>query len=361
MSSTWGNIIKVSVFGEGQGSHAGVMIDGLPAGEKVELDEILIQIARTAPGQNRFSSNIRENEYPKVLSGLLNKYTTGMPLCALMEDGDAKNSDYQELSQPVRPGRVEYATNIIRTNSNDPSKMADCSDQLIAGLTFAGAVCRQILKRHGIDICAHIYSIGTINDTPFDPMDISTELAERLCSQTFPVINSRMESVMKTKIDAEKMMQDSLGGVVECAVIGLDAGIGTPVFGGIQSAVSSIIFGLDYIKGVEFGNGFACAKLRGSENSDEIRCTDGKISASGNNHGGVFCGVSSGTPVIFRVAVKPVPFGSVTSAPVDMYGRRGASISQGRQDPCIVPRIVPAVESAAAIAILDILMKQGKV
>lgn len=357
MSSIWGSSIKVSIFGESHGKGIGVVIDGLPSGEEIDLDEVMVQMARRAPGTDRFSTKRKENDYPNVLSGFIGGHTTGTPLCAVIENTDANSSDYDaQAVSTIRPGHADFTGNIRYHGFQDPRGGGHFSGRLTAPLTFAGAVCRQILKRRGIEIYAHIYSIGSVKDTPFDPLELSNELKKRLSGQLFPVIRAESEYAMRSEIDFARRMQDSIGGIVECAILGLPPGIGSPIFGGIENVISSIIFGIPAIKGIEFGAGFAVATMRGSQNNDSFTCVDGVIKTTTNNHGGILGGISSGMPILFKTAIKPTPSIAMQQKTVNITTNENTTLSvRGRHDPCIVPRAVPVIEAAAAIAILDLM------
>ncbi len=360
MSSTWGERVKISIFGESHGESIGVVIDGLPAGEKIDFDELYTQLKRRAPGNDSMSTKRKEEDIPKFVSGILNGFTTGTPICAVINNTDQRSKDYSEISSIVRPGHADYTGSIKYKGFNDTRGGGHFSGRLTAPLTLAGAICKQILSRRGIDIFAHIYSIANIKDKAFDPVNIDKNIYHRLQSQSFPLIDENIENSMKSLIEGIKLSMDSVGGIIECAITGVAAGVGSPIFGGIENVLSSIIFGIPAVKGIEFGNGFDSTHLRGSENNDPFILENGKVKTGTNNHGGILGGISSGMPILFKVAIKPTPSIVKPQQTVDISKKIPTVLSvSGRHDPCIVPRAVPVVESASAIAVINLMMEEN--
>lgn len=364
MSSTWGETVKISIFGESHGIAIGVVIDGLPAGEPVDMEAVVAQMKRRAPGQDKSATPRRESDYPKVLSGLLNHTTTGAPLCAMIENTNTQSQDYGNLLNVPRPGHSDYPAYLHYHGFNDIRGGGHFSGRLTAPLVFAGAVCRQILARRGIRIGGHVASIAQIRDTPFDPIDIPDELLERLSNAYFPVIDAERKKEMADWIEEARMAQDSAGGVVECAVTGLPAGIGGPLFGGVEPILASILFGIPAVKGVEFGDGFGSCMLHGSQNNDPYYYdAQGKVKTRTNHAGGILGGMTTGMPLVFRVGVKPTASISQNQESINLQSGEDQVLSvHGRHDPCIVPRAVPVVEAAAAVALLnfDGILTEGK-
>lgn len=357
MSSAWGEKIRISIFGESHGSAIGVVLDGLPAGEALNFDAISLQMSRRAPGRDLSSTPRRENDLPQILSGVLNGATTGVPLCAVIENTNTKSGDYENLKFVPRPGHSDYTAFLRYGGWNDVRGGGHFSGRLTAPLVFAGAVCRQILQRHGVLIGAHVADIGGQKDAAFDPADISESLLAKLSSAYFPVINPEAETRMREVIESVRLAQNSVGGVVECAAIGVPAGVGDPMFGGIEPVMSSILFGIPACKGVEFGVGFGTAALHGSENNDAFYYDGEQIKTKTNHAGGILGGISTGMPIVFRAAFKPTPSISLEQDSVDLTAKIDTKLCiHGRHDPCIVPRAVPAVEAAAAIALLNIMI-----
>lgn len=355
VSSIYSGNIKLSIWGESHGEAIGAVVDGLPAGEKIDLEEIVVQMKRRAPGYDETSTARKETDIPKIISGMFNGYTTGSPLCAIIENKNANSDSYKKLKNLIRPGHVDYTANAKYNGYNDFRGGGHFSGRLTAALNFCGAVCRQILARRGIIIGAHIYSIFDVLDEPFDE-NISDELLKKLSQEKFSVIDSCKKEKMVETILAAKQAGDSVGGIIECAINNVPVGLGAPIFDGIENKISSLIFAIPAVKGVEFGAGFSATKMFGSENNDLFFVNDGKILTKTNNHGGILGGISSGMPIIFRCAVKPTPSIAKIQETVNTTNNSSAQVFvSGRHDPCIVPRALPVVEAVASIAILDLL------
>jgi len=358
--SSWGNSIKISVFGESHGKGIGVVIDGLPAGKRLDMDRIYIQMSRRAPGRDKTATPRLEKDIPEIMSGVLNDTTTGAPLCALIRNTNTRSGDYGNILSRPRPGHADYTGFVRYGGFNDISGGGHFSGRLTAPIVFAGAVCRQILEDRGVDIAAHISSVGTIKDEGFDPVSIPAELMKRLSTETFSLIDHSKEEEMRALIEECRLSLDSIGGTVECAVTGLPAGLGSPMFDGAENIISSIVFGIPAVKGIEFGAGFRAAEMRGSENNDEFFYDGGNVRTHTNNHGGILGGITSGMPLIFRAAIKPTPSIARTQKTVDLTEGTDSELEiKGRHDPCIVPRAVPVIEAAAAIAVTELFCSGG--
>ena len=362
MSSTWGERIKLSIFGESHAEAIGINIDGLPAGESIEMEQVLLQMARRAPGQDPTATQRKETDIPKVLCGMLDGILTGAPLCAVMENAGKRSSDYEALRDLPRPGHADYTAFVKYRGHNDISGGGHFSGRLTAPLMFAGSVARQILERRGIVVGAHVQSIGaSVNDRSFDPVNVPAELINRLNKEYFPVIDEKAKEKMYEVIESARLSADSIGGVVECAVSGLPAGLGEPIFDGAENLIASIVFGIPAVKGVEFGAGFGCAQRLASENNDSLYfAQDGSVKTRTNNAGGILGGITNGMPVIFRAAFKPTPSIGREQDTVDLKtGENAKLVIKGRHDPCIVPRAAPVVEAAACIAVLELLARNS--
>ena len=357
-ASVWGTNLRISIFGESHGPAVGVVIDGLPAGEAVDMDALRLQMSRRAPGRDKSSTPRKEADEPEFLSGLLGGRTTGAPLCIVIRNTNTRSGDYANVMQAPRPGHSDYAAYVKYRGCNDVRGGGHFSGRLTSCLCAAGAVCRQILERRGIRIGSHVASVGSARDLPLPSPDIPDELLRRLSETYFPTIGEGVEAQMRAVIEDARMARDSVGGVVEVAVTGLPAGLGGPLFGGVESLFSSILFGIPAVKGVEFGEGFGAASLRGSENNDPFTVAEsGEIRTVSNHAGGILGGITSGMPLVFRIAVKPTPSISQPQQSVDLAGRRVTELEvHGRHDPCIVPRAAPVAESAAAVAALELLL-----
>ena len=361
MSSLFDGGISVSIFGESHGRGIGVVLDNLPAGDEIDLDEIAVFMARRAAKKDGTSTLRLEKDIPDILSGFYQGKTTGTPLAAVIFNGEQHSQDYNNISHIARPAHADY-TGFLRYNgANDPRGGGHFSGRITAPLVFAGAVCAQILKHRGITTGAHIRSLHGIQDEAFDPVSITAEQLESVKARSFPVITDEAESAMRSEILAARDKLDSVGGIVECAAVGVPAGIGSPMLDGLENVISRLVFAIPAVKGIEFGAGFGCADMFGSENNDEFAVRDGKIVTLTNAHGGILGGISSGMPIIFRTAFKPTPSISQPQKSVDFKDMTEQElIIKGRHDPCVVPRAVPCVEAALNIALVSVLSYEGK-
>lgn len=349
-----GKHIQVSVFGQSHSKAIGAVIDGLPAGVKIDSEKVAAFMRRRAPGNTKYSTKRREADEPVVLSGLVDGVTCGAPLGFLIENTNTRSSDYDNLRAVPRPGHADYPANVRYGGYQDVAGGGHFSGRLTAPLCFAGAVCLQILEQKGVKVQAHIYELAGVRDIPFDPITITDA---RPGEKVFPVISDACGEEMQAEIEKARMSADSVGGIVECAVTGVPAGLGDPMFDGVENQLARNIFGVPAVKGLEFGNGFACAKLRGSQNNDPYTIDEnGKIVTTSNNNGGILGGITSGMPILFRVAVKPTSSIGKEQQSVNLNTMQPEKlIVHGRHDPCIVPRAVPVIEAVTAITMLDIL------
>lgn len=356
MSSTFNGGITVSLFGESHGRGIGVVMDNLPAGEEIDLDRLAEFMARRAPKKDGTSTMRSEKDIPEIMSGLYNGKTTGTPLSAVIFNTDQHSSDYGNISHIARPAHADY-TGFLRYNgANDPRGGGHFSGRITAPLVFAGAVCGQILAHRGITTGAHIKSIKNISDESFDPVKLTAEQLDAVKSRPFPTLSEEAERGMREVIENARMSLDSVGGVVECAAVGFPAGVGSPMMDGLENIIARLVFAIPAVKGIEFGNGFGCTELFGSENNDEFALKNGGVVTRTNNHGGILGGISSGMPIIFRAAFKPTPSISRPQNSVDFKEMTERElVIKGRHDPCVVPRAVPCVESALNIALLSAL------
>lgn len=355
MSSIWGNNFKISIFGESHGKCIGVVIDGLTSGIKLDLDFINSELQKRAPGHSKYTTARNEDDNFEILSGFYNGFTTGAPLCAIIKNKNQHSSDYSFNKTP-RPSHADYTSFVKYKGFADFRGGGQFSGRLTAVLVFAGAVAKQILSMKGIKLSSHILSIKDITDTPFKDIDLSKFHFSTLSSKEIPVINDISMSKMLNEINFQKENLDSVGGVVETAILNVPCGIGSPVFDSIESKVSSLIFSIPGVKGVEFGSGFEITHKTGSQVNDSFFIENGKIKTKTNNSGGIQGGISNGMPIIIRAALKPTPSIGIEQDTVDIAKMKDVKITiKGRHDPCIALRGIYAVESAAAIAILDLL------
>ena len=359
MSSSFGEKVKIMVFGQSHSEAIGVVIDGLPVGEEIDMERVQQFMERRAPGRNAYSTPRKEGDVPRVVSGLFEGKTCGAPICAVIENTNTRSKDYDKLKDLPRPGHADFTAWVKYKGANDHRGGGHFSGRLTAPLCFAGAVCMQILERKGIQIGAHILSIKGVKDTPFDEVQIDAETLKTVISKAFPVQDDAAGEEMQAAIAAARANADSVGGVIECAVTGLPIGVGEPMFDGLESRLAAAVFAIPAVKGVEFGKGFGVAALFGSENNDDfIYEADGTVRTKTNNHGGSLGGISSGMPLVLRAAFKPTPSIGQEQDTISISKRENDKLAiVGRHDPCIVPRAVPCVEAAAAVAILDLICR----
>lgn len=356
MSSEYGNRLRVSVFGQSHGDAIGVVINGLPSGEKIDTDELQAFMERRRGGKNAFSTKRSEADVPRFLSGLQNGKTCGMPLCAIIENADKRSGDYAEILDKPRPGHADYTAFVKWQGNADMRGGGHFSGRLTAPLTVAGGIAKQILARQGIFVGAHLDSVAGICDKRFGDGD-GKLLFEQIANKDFPVIDDVAGEKMKAAIIDAANDLDSVGGTIECMVTGMPAGLGEPMFDGVENRLASAIFGIPAIKGVEFGRGFEVATLRGSENNDPYIIEQGEIKTATNNAGGILGGITNGANIVMRVAIKPTPSISQEQDTVSLSKREPAKlVVKGRHDPCIAQRAVPVVEAVVATVILDMLI-----
>lgn len=353
MSSTYGENLKLSIFGQSHGPAIGMTLDGIPAGLAVDLEKLQTFLNRRAPGQNDWSTPRKEEDRPEFLAGLLDGYTCGAPIAAVIHNKNTRSGDYDNLKNCPRPGHADYTANIKYGGFQDASGGGHFSGRLTAPLCIAGGLCKQWLEEMGIQIGAHILAIGECGDCYFDPMDPEIESVH----SDFPVLDPEAGENMRQLISQARAAGDSVGGIIECAVTGLPAGIGEPMFGGVESRIAHIVYGIPAVKGVEFGIGFDCACVPGCQSNDGFTVVDGKIVTLTNNAGGILGGITNGMPLIFSTAIKATPSIAMEQQSVDLTAGQPTSLKiKGRHDPCIIPRAVPVVEAAATIAIYDLIL-----
>lgn len=353
MSSSYGENLRIHIFGESHGPAVGVTMEGIPAGEAVDLAELQRFLDRRAPGRNAWSTPRKEADVPEFLSGLREGKTCGTPLTAILQSANTRSGDYDALRDVPRPGHADYTAWVKYGESRDSRGGGHFSGRLTAPLCVAGGICLQLLAREGITVLSRIAAIGGVRD--------EGELTASTAEKAFPTVSDAAGEAMRSAIAAARAEGDSLGGVIECAVLGLPAGLGDPMFDGMENRIAAAVFGVPAVKGIEFGAGFAAAGLRGSENNDAFSVENGQIITSSNHCGGILGGITDGMPLVFRAAVKPTPSIARPQQSVDLNTGEIVPLTvTGRHDPCIVPRAVPCLEAAAAIAVYDALLARRK-
>ena len=357
MSSVICNNIKLSVFGESHGEAIGCVIDGLPAGIKLDMDKIYKDMARRAPGKDKFATPRLEKDIPKILSGVLNGTTTGAPLAMIIENTNTKSSDYSNLMTVPRPSHSDYPAYVKYNGFNDIRGGGHFSGRLTAPIVFAGGVAKQFLEQKGIYIGAHLKQIGSVFDECFDMNNISRELLEELSAKSFSTISNDAEFKMRDEIEKYRLEQNSVGGAIECAVIGLPVGVGGNMFDTVEGRLASVLFGVPAVKGVQFGLGFDFASANAAQVNDPYEIKDNRVTTLTNNNGGVLGGMTTGAPIVLSVAIKPTPSISKPQKSVNLQTMENEElVINGRHDPCIAPRAVPVIEAAVALGIMDLIM-----
>lgn len=353
MSSVYTGNLTVAIFGQSHAPAIGVTIDGLPAGLPVDPNALQQFLRRRAPGQNAWSTPRKEADAPEILCGLSNGRTCGAPLTAIIRNTNTRSGDYDNLRDTPRPGHADYTAQMKFSGAQDVAGGGHFSGRLTAPLCIAGGICLQLLETQGITVRARIVSVGAVtDDSPF---------LSPVGEKAFPAVSDAAAAAMQAEIAAARADGDSVGGVIECVVEGLPAGVGDPMFGGLENLISRAIFAIPAVKGIEFGAGFAAARMRGSENNDPFRVENGVVVTETNHCGGILGGISDGMPIVFRAAFKPTPSIARQQRSVSLGQLENKTlVIQGRHDPCIVPRAVPCVEAAAAIAVLDAVMARRK-
>ena len=354
MSSTYGENLKLTIFGQSHGAAIGMTLDGIPAGLPVDFEELQVFLNRRAPGQNNWSTPRKEEDRPEFLAGVLDGFTCGAPIAAVIHNTNTRSGDYANLKDCPRPGHADYTAQIKYGGFQDAAGGGHFSGRLTAPLCIAGGLCKQWLAERGIRIAARIATIaGVTDDSAVDWLNPPLDLI----GADFPVLSPEAGQRMRDRISDARMECDSIGGIIECYITGVPAGLGEPMFGGVESRIAQIVYGVPAVKSVEFGIGREAAALLGSQCNDAFTVENGQISTLTNNAGGILGGITNGMPIVFRAAIKPTPSISQPQQSVSLSrAQEQELIVKGRHDPCIVPRAVPVMEAAAAIAMFDLIL-----
>lgn len=347
MNNSFGSVLRLEIFGASHAEEIGMRLENFPKGFAPSLELLQGLMDRRAPGQGAHTTARKEPDVPIFESGLVNGVTNGEMICAVIRNTNVRSKDYVNLMEMPRPSHADYPARIRYGQSLDLRGGGAFSGRMTAPMCIAGGLCLQYLQTLGIEIGARIVRIGRVKIEGFDP--ISPDIPSKFAEPTVEML----EEIARARADG-----DSVGGVIECAVTGLPVGIGEPMFGGLENRLAQILFGIPAVKGVEFGSGFACAEMRGSEHNDPYYVNqDGIVRTRTNHAGGILGGLSTSMPLIFRLAVKPTPSIAKKQESIFFSGGGGVLEIKGRHDPCIVPRAVPVAEAAAAIAILDAVLE----
>ena len=356
--NTLGNKLRVTVFGQSHAPAIGCVVEGLPAGFAPDMGRLTAFMARRAPGQNAWSTNRRESDLPEILSGLVAGRTCGAPVAAVIRNSDQHSKDYSGLRRTPRPSHADYTAFIKWGNDYDIRGGGQFSGRLTAPLCFAGGLALQLLEARGVTVAAHIDQIAGVSDTTPDFASICREDLLALLKKPFPVFSDDAGVSMRQAIEAARMDADSVGGVIRCFALGLPAGVGEPMFAGVENRLAGALFGIPAVRGVSFGTGFAAAGMRGSTHNDPFRMDGDRVATRTNHAGGVLGGITTGMPLVVNVGVKPTASISQEQDTVDLEAGEDAKlVIHGRHDPCIVPRAVPVVEAVTALTLFDMLLE----
>lgn len=366
MPSTFGNALRVTVFGQSHSQAVGCVVEGLPSGHVVDMEALGRFMARRAPGQGPWTTPRKEADLPRIVSGLNPRGATcGAPLAIVIENTNTRSRDYDNLMAVPRPGHADYTAWAKWHGNQDVPGGGHFSGRLTAPLCAAGGIALQMLAERGVRVGAHLLSVADVRDEPLCALDNAPASQVRLQGQldaltdgrTFPTIDAEAGKAMLAAIDDARRELDSVGGVVECVATGMPAGVGSPMFDGIENLIARAAFGVPAVKGVEFGRGFEAARLRGSEDNDPYRMVDGTVTPVTNNAGGALGGITTGAPVLFRMALKPTSSISRPQESVDLTSGSDATLEvHSRHDPCVATRAVPVAEAICALALLDALL-----
>lgn len=366
MPSTFGNALRVTVFGQSHSQAVGCVVEGLPSGHVVDMEALGRFMARRAPGQGPWTTPRKEADLPRIVSGLNPRGATcGAPLAIVIENTNTRSRDYDNLMAVPRPGHADYTAWAKWHGNQDVPGGGHFSGRLTAPLCAAGGIALQMLAERGVRVGAHLLSVADVRDEPLCALDnapasqvhLQGQLDALTDGRTFPTIDAEAGKAMLAAIDDARRELDSVGGVVECVATGMPAGVGSPMFDGIENLIARAAFGVPAVKGVEFGRGFEAARLRGSEDNDPYRMVDGTVTPVTNNAGGALGGITTGAPVLFRMALKPTSSISRPQESVDLTSGSDATLEvHGRHDPCVATRAVPVAEAICALALLDALL-----
>lgn len=352
-----GKKLSVSVFGQSHAEAVGAVIDGFPAGFRVDREALAAFMARRAPGQGAHTTARKEKDEAEFVSGLADGVTCGAPVCVLIRNGDTRSGDYAEQRDVPRPSHADWPAFVRYGNAHDVRGGGVFSARLTAPLCAAGAMALQWLEKRGVTVFAHILSVGSIRDEALDPVKAGSGERDRIASHALPVLGEKTAEKMLEEIAAARAEADSVGGTVECCALGLPAGIGGPLFEGMESDLAAALFAVPAVRGVEFGCGFGAAGMRGSEHNDPYIVEDGQVRPETNRAGGLVGGMTTGMPLILRAAFKPTPSIGKEQRSVSLSRMEPVSFTvKGRHDPCVVPRAVPVVEAVTALVLMDRLM-----
>jgi len=352
-----GKEFTVTTFGESHGKVVGVVVDGCPAGLTLSEVDFQEELDRRIPAEPKIVSARVEKDTAKILSGVLNGKTTGAPVTVTVENKETNSSDYEDIKDLPRPGHSDYPARIRYGGFNDYRGGGRFSGRVTVALILAGTIAKKLLNRYDIDVLAYTLAIGQVRS---DKRFSAAEIRKNRYAAATRCPDLECAEKMEEAIIAAKSAGDSLGGIVECIALNMPVGVGEPLFDALDADLAKALFGVSAVKGVEFGAGFRAASMRGSENNDAFLFKNGKVATATDNAGGILGGLSSGMPIMIRVAIKPTPSIAKEQKTVNLSTMKDATLSvKGRHDPCLVPKAVPAIEAAVAVTLVDHLIRSG--
>lgn len=357
MSSSFGNRLKVSLFGESHGEVIGMVLDGLSSGHEIDKEALVSFMKRRAPKKTLLSTGRKEGDKVKFVSGVLDNHTTGTPICAMILNEDAHSSDYQAMRDVPRPSHADYTARLRYGDFVDLRGGGHFSGRLTAPLCIAGGLALQILEKQGIRVYTHLKSVGEIEDKSLNYAHPDEALLQAVAKKDVGMLDSEAGKSAKAMIEEARANGDSVGGVIECVILGFPAGKGNPLFDSLESNLAKLLFGISGVKGVSFGSGFLGCQSMGSLENDPFEIKDGLIKTKTNNSGGIQGGISNGMPIIFQVGMKPTASIAKKQESVSLSEMKNKALQiVGRHDPCIALRAMPVIEAVSALVLLDELM-----
>ena len=359
MGNIYGHSLKVSIFGESHGKGIGIVIDGLEPGLVIDMEEVRRQMARRAPGQ-KLGTPRSEADQVEILSGIRDHITCGTPICGIIYNQNTRSQDYERTKMLLRPSHADYTGHVKYKGFEDYRGGGHFSGRITAPLVFAGALCRQALERKGAVIGSHILRLQDVTEEAFTSETLTGKNLHQLGTQALPVLQEENADTIALRIEKARMELNSLGGIVETAVLGIPAGLGDPFFDSMESRLAQILFSVPAVKGISFGIGDQFARMSGAEANDPYTVVDGQIRTLTNHNGGILGGITNGMPVVFSTVIKPTPSISRPQQTVNLETMQPETLEiTGRHDPCIVPRAIPVLEAAAMIALYDAWKEAG--
>lgn len=359
MSSQFGRALRVQIFGESHGACVGVTVEGFPAGFILDEEKLYAFLQRRAAKGSAIATGRVEADLPRIVSGIYQGKTTGQPVTALFDNKDTHSADYAFLPATPRPGHADYPATVKSGGFDDLRGSGHHSGRLTLPYAYAGGLAKQFLYKKGIRVYAHILRIGSLQGVALSPTEPNEEALQQAAERAVCALSLQTADAMQQEIVRIRQSGDSVGGVVECVALGVPAGLGAPFFEGVEAMAAAHMFSIPAVKGVEFGAGFAAADMCGSRYNDAYCWKEGVVQTTSNHSGGLLGGLTSGMPVLARVAFRPTPSIGLPQKTVSLLSKEEATLCvKGRHDPCVVVRAVPVVEAAMALSLCDLWLQR---